>query len=68
MASRIGVDERLKVDGVEDVYAIGDCAGYIESVGKPILPALAQVPLTPMAIVEKLESFGCHVFKYPCYV
>lgn len=40
---RIGVDERLKVDGVEDVYAIGDCAGFVESVGKPVLPALAQV-------------------------
>ncbi|KAI5081875.1 hypothetical protein GOP47_0001618 [Adiantum capillus-veneris] len=40
---RIGIDERLKVIGMEDVYAIGDCAGYVESVGKPVLPALAQV-------------------------
>ena len=43
MVSRIGIDERLRVPGVEDVYAIGDCAGYVESVGKPVLPALAQV-------------------------
>lgn len=40
---RIGVDERLRVSGLEDVYAIGDCAGFVESVGKPVLPALAQV-------------------------
>ncbi|MCO5611922.1 hypothetical protein L7F22_066181 [Adiantum nelumboides] len=42
-SGRIGIDERLKVAGMEDVYAIGDCAGYVESVGKPDLPALAQV-------------------------
>ncbi|MCO5560181.1 hypothetical protein L7F22_013789 [Adiantum nelumboides] len=40
---RIGVDESLRVPGFEDVYAIGDCAGFVESVGKPVLPALAQV-------------------------
>ncbi|KAI5074679.1 hypothetical protein GOP47_0010640 [Adiantum capillus-veneris] len=40
---RIGVDENLRVPGFEDVYAIGDCAGFVESVGKPVLPALAQV-------------------------
>ncbi|KAH7366211.1 hypothetical protein KP509_18G068100 [Ceratopteris richardii] len=40
---RIGVDENLKVPGFEDMYAIGDCAGFVESVGKPVLPALAQV-------------------------
>ncbi|KAH7314698.1 hypothetical protein KP509_21G016500 [Ceratopteris richardii] len=40
---RIGVDEYLKVPGFEDMYAIGDCAGFVESVGKPVLPALAQV-------------------------
>jgi NADH:ubiquinone reductase (non-electrogenic) len=43
VVNRIGIDERLKVPGVEDVFAIGDCAGYVESVGKPVLPALAQV-------------------------
>lgn len=40
---RIGVDEYLRVPGYEDVYAIGDCAGYLESTGKQVLPALAQV-------------------------
>uniref|UniRef100_A0A0C9RY94 NADH:ubiquinone reductase (non-electrogenic) n=1 Tax=Wollemia nobilis TaxID=56998 RepID=A0A0C9RY94_9CONI len=40
---RIGVDEWLKVPSTEDVFAIGDCAGFVESTGKPPLPALAQV-------------------------
>ncbi|KAE8714946.1 Internal alternative NAD(P)H-ubiquinone oxidoreductase A1 [Hibiscus syriacus] len=29
--------------GVEDVFALGDCAGFLEQTGKPVLPALAQV-------------------------
>jgi len=40
---RIGVDNNLRVPGFEDVYAVGDCSGYLESTGKPVLPALAQV-------------------------
>jgi NADH:ubiquinone reductase (non-electrogenic) len=28
---------------VEDVFALGDCAGFLETTGKPVLPALAQV-------------------------
>jgi NADH:ubiquinone reductase (non-electrogenic) len=40
---RIGVDEWLRVPSTEDVFAIGDCAGFVESTGKPPLPALAQV-------------------------
>ncbi|KAL5814794.1 hypothetical protein ACOSQ4_025435 [Xanthoceras sorbifolium] len=40
---RIGVDEWLQVPSVQDVFAIGDCSGYVESTGKPVLPALAQV-------------------------
>ncbi|KAJ7541713.1 hypothetical protein O6H91_10G072500 [Diphasiastrum complanatum] len=40
---RIGVDDWLRVAGLEDVYAIGDCAGYLPSTGKSVLPALAQV-------------------------
>ncbi|XP_074295017.1 internal alternative NAD(P)H-ubiquinone oxidoreductase A2, mitochondrial-like [Silene latifolia] len=40
---RIGIDDWLRVPSVEDVYAIGDCAGFLESTGKPVLPALAQV-------------------------
>ncbi|KAM7259486.1 hypothetical protein ACFE04_015227 [Oxalis oulophora] len=40
---RIGVDEWLKVPSVQDVFAIGDCCGFLESTGKPVLPALAQV-------------------------
>ncbi|XP_065877781.1 internal alternative NAD(P)H-ubiquinone oxidoreductase A2, mitochondrial-like [Euphorbia lathyris] len=40
---RIGVDEWLRVPSVEDVFALGDCAGFLENTGKPVLPALAQV-------------------------
>lgn len=28
---------------MEDVFALGDCAGFLEQTGKPVLPALAQV-------------------------
>lgn len=40
---RIGIDEWLRVPSVQDVYAIGDCSGFLESTGKQVLPALAQV-------------------------
>ncbi|XP_047311371.1 internal alternative NAD(P)H-ubiquinone oxidoreductase A1, mitochondrial-like [Impatiens glandulifera] len=40
---RIGIDEWLRVPSVEDVFAIGDCAGFLQESGKPVLPALAQV-------------------------
>ncbi|PQP96218.1 internal alternative NAD(P)H-ubiquinone oxidoreductase A1 mitochondrial [Prunus yedoensis var. nudiflora] len=40
---RVGVDEWLRVPSVQDVYSIGDCSGFVESTGKPTLPALAQV-------------------------
>ncbi|CAA7038030.1 unnamed protein product [Microthlaspi erraticum] len=40
---RIGIDEWMRVPSVQDVFAIGDCSGYLESTGKPTLPALAQV-------------------------
>lgn len=42
---RIGVDEWLRVPSVEDVFALGDCAGFLEHTGRPVLPALAQVRL-----------------------
>lgn len=40
---RIGVDEWLRVPSVPDVFSIGDCCGFVESTGRPTLPALAQV-------------------------
>ncbi|KAJ6385162.1 hypothetical protein OIU77_028375 [Salix suchowensis] len=40
---RIGIDEWLRVPSAPDVFAIGDCSGFLESTGKPVLPALAQV-------------------------
>ncbi|MED6145155.1 Internal alternative NAD(P)H-ubiquinone oxidoreductase A1, mitochondrial [Stylosanthes scabra] len=40
---RIGVDEWLRVPSVEDVFALGDCAGFLEQTKRPVLPALAQV-------------------------
>ncbi|PIA59465.1 hypothetical protein AQUCO_00400384v1 [Aquilegia coerulea] len=42
---RIGVDEWLRVPSVQDVFSIGDCAGFLETTGRPVLPALAQVSL-----------------------
>ncbi|CBI18598.3 hypothetical protein VitviT2T_015017 [Vitis vinifera] len=40
---RIGVDEWFRIPSVEDVFALGDCAGFLEQTGKQVLPALAQV-------------------------
>ena len=40
---RIGVDEWLRVPSAPDLFALGDCAGFLEQTGKPVLPALAQV-------------------------
>ncbi|WP_245362265.1 NAD(P)/FAD-dependent oxidoreductase [Rhizobium sp. NXC14] len=40
--NRIPVDDQLRVQGFEDVYALGDTAALIGTDGKP-LPALAQV-------------------------
>jgi NADH:ubiquinone reductase (non-electrogenic) len=40
---RVAVDNHLRVPHHEDVYAIGDCSGYMDSLNKPPLPALAQV-------------------------
>lgn len=40
---RIGIDEWLRVPSQQDVFAIGDCSGFLESTGRPVLPALAQV-------------------------
>lgn len=40
---RIGVDDWLRIPSVQDVFAIGDCSGFLETTGKPTLPALAQV-------------------------
>ncbi|KAK1426848.1 hypothetical protein QVD17_15528 [Tagetes erecta] len=40
---RIGIDDWLRVPSAPDVFAIGDCSGYLESTGKPTLPTLAQV-------------------------
>lgn len=40
---RIGVDRWMRVPSVDDVFALGDCAGFLEETGRPVLPALAQV-------------------------
>lgn len=33
----------MRAPSVDDVFALGDCAGFLEQTGKPVLPALAQV-------------------------
>ncbi|XP_031271216.1 internal alternative NAD(P)H-ubiquinone oxidoreductase A2, mitochondrial-like [Pistacia vera] len=40
---RVGVNEWMQIPSVQDVFAIGDCSGYLDSTGKSVLPALAQV-------------------------
>ncbi|GER33225.1 internal alternative NAD(P)H-ubiquinoneoxidoreductase A1 [Striga asiatica] len=40
---RIGIDEWLRIPSVQDAFAIGDCSGFLERTGRPVLPALAQV-------------------------
>ncbi|GFQ06356.1 internal alternative NAD(P)H-ubiquinone oxidoreductase a2 mitochondrial [Phtheirospermum japonicum] len=56
---RIGVDEWLRVPAVEDVFALGDCAGFLEQVGRPVLPALAQVAERQgKFLVELLNRIG----------
>ncbi|XP_074269928.1 internal alternative NAD(P)H-ubiquinone oxidoreductase A1, mitochondrial-like [Silene latifolia] len=40
---RLGIDQWLRVPSVQDVFALGDCAGFMEQTGRKVLPALAQV-------------------------
>ncbi|KAL8483502.1 hypothetical protein ACS0TY_026260 [Phlomoides rotata] len=57
---RIGIDEWLRVPSVQDVFAIGDCSGFLESTGKPVLPALAQVAERQGKYLAKLLN---HIVK-----
>lgn len=49
------MDEWLRVPSVEDVFALGDCAGFLENSGRPVLPALAQVSAFPMFYLQILR-------------
>lgn len=61
---RIGIDEWLRVPSVPDVFAIGDCCGYLESTGKSTLPALAQVRARYPLLFSYLQSYGyMHICK-----
>ncbi|KAL0370214.1 UNVERIFIED_CONTAM: Internal alternative NAD(P)H-ubiquinone oxidoreductase A1, mitochondrial [Sesamum angustifolium] len=51
---RIGIDEWQRVPSVQDVFAIGDCSGFLESTGRPVLPALAQVAERQGKYIAKL--------------
>ncbi|XP_039169754.1 internal alternative NAD(P)H-ubiquinone oxidoreductase A2, mitochondrial-like [Eucalyptus grandis] len=51
---RIRVDEWLRVPLVEDVVALGDCAGFLEQRGRPVLPTLAQVAEREGKFLEEL--------------
>ncbi|OVA13913.1 FAD-dependent pyridine nucleotide-disulfide oxidoreductase [Macleaya cordata] len=56
---RIGIDQWLRVPSVDDVFAIGDCAGFLEETGKQVLPALAQVAEREgKFLVELFNSIG----------
>uniref|UniRef100_A0A5B7BKB6 Internal alternative NAD(P)H-ubiquinone oxidoreductase A1, mitochondrial n=1 Tax=Davidia involucrata TaxID=16924 RepID=A0A5B7BKB6_DAVIN len=59
MGGRIGVDEWLRVPSLEDVFALGDCAGFLEQTGRQVLPALAQVAEREgKYLVELFNKFG----------
>jgi len=47
----------LQVPSVQEVYAIGDFAGFLESTGSTVLPALAQVK-DPGSTGKTLEKPG----------
>ncbi|KAK3431595.1 hypothetical protein EUGRSUZ_E03405 [Eucalyptus grandis] len=51
---RIGDDEWLRVPSVEEVFALGDCAGFLEQTGKLVLLALAQVVEREGTFLEEL--------------
>ncbi|KAI6705014.1 hypothetical protein NL676_007976 [Syzygium grande] len=51
---RIEVDEWMRVPTVEDVFALGDCAGFLEQTGRPVLPAFAQVAEREGKFLEEL--------------
>ncbi|KMS96781.1 hypothetical protein BVRB_8g199640 [Beta vulgaris subsp. vulgaris] len=56
---RIGIDQWLRVPSVEDVFALGDCAGFLEQSGRKVLPALAQVAEREgKYLVELLNKMG----------
>ncbi|KAF6166811.1 hypothetical protein GIB67_005687, partial [Kingdonia uniflora] len=57
----IGIDEWMCVPSVEDVFAFGDCAGFLEKIGNQVLPALAQVDCTRYA--PGIEILSVHVTK-----
>lgn len=45
----------MRVPSVEDVFALGDCAGFLEQTGRPVLPALAQVRI----LHPSLQALHC---------
>lgn len=52
----------MRVPSAEDVFALGDCAGFLEQTGRPVLPALAQVRI----LIFPLQCLNCA--KYGCYM
>ncbi|KAF6156172.1 hypothetical protein GIB67_041760 [Kingdonia uniflora] len=40
---RIGIDEWMRALSVEDVFTLGDCAGFLEKTGKQVLHVLGQI-------------------------
>jgi len=60
---RIGIDEWMRVPSVQDVFAIGDCSGYLESTGKSTLPALAQVSNVVKESIYFFSILGVLTYK-----
>ncbi|KAF6163097.1 hypothetical protein GIB67_013796 [Kingdonia uniflora] len=49
---RIGIDEWMHVPSVEDVFALGDCAGFLEKTGKQCVTK----PTIPISIKHNFEQ------------
>lgn len=64
---RIGIDEWLRVPSVQDIFSIGDCCGFVESTGKPTLPALAQVTYIGFISFSNSLSF-LEFFRYKLFL
>jgi len=67
-AGRIVVDQRLGVDGLEDVFVIGDCASVTGHDGNPV-PGVApaakqQGRYIGKRILARIEGRDCEAFRY----
>lgn len=58
----------MRVPSLPDVFSIGDCCGYLESTGKPTLPALAQASHFIIHMIDILHAELRKTSKGPSFV